>query len=124
MHTSCTTIISLENTLDGRVYPIEEIRKIRQLADRHSLKMHLDGARLWNACEASGLPMKEYTQYFDSVSLCLSKGLGAPVGSVLVGDSLFISKAKQYRKIFGGGWRQAGILAAAGIYAIDHHWPK
>jgi len=86
--------------------------------------MHLDGARLWNACLATNLEMHEYTQYFDSISLCLSKGLGAPIGSVLVGNKLFIEKARQYRKIFGGGWRQAGNLAACGIYAIEHHWKR
>lgn len=85
--------------------------------------MHLDGARLWNASIATGIPFHEYSKYFDSISLCLSKGLGAPVGSVLVGSHSFIEKARQYRKLFGGGWRQAGILAAAGIYAIDNIWP-
>jgi len=124
LHTPVTSLICLENTLGGRVFPIEEIKKIRQLANQHDIKLHLDGARLWNACAASGHSMSEYAQYFDSISLCLSKGLGAPVGSVLVGDQSFINKAKQYRKLFGGGWRQAGVLAAAGIYAIDHNWPK
>jgi threonine aldolase len=83
--------------------------------------MHLDGARLWNACVATGISPKEYAQYFDSVSVCLSKGLGAPVGSVVAGDRDFIERVRKYRKIFGGGMRQVGILAAAGIYAIQHN---
>jgi len=124
LHTTLTTIITLENTLDGNLFPLEEIKKIRQIANKYKLAMHLDGARLWNACLATNLEMHEYTQYFDSISLCLSKGLGAPIGSVLVGNKLFIEKARQYRKIFGGGWRQAGNLAACGIYAIEHHWKR
>jgi len=124
LHTPITGIICLENTLNGRVFPIEEIKKIREFADKHKIKMHLDGARLWNACIATGYSLKDYCQYFDSVSLCLSKGLGAPIGSILVGDKSFIERSKQYRKLFGGGWRQAGILAAACIYAIDNHWQK
>jgi len=86
--------------------------------------MHLDGARLWNSSCETGIPILEYAKYFDSISLCLSKGLGAPIGSVLVGSKSFISKAKQYRKLFGGGWRQAGHMAMCGIYAIENHWPR
>jgi len=122
-HNPVTTIISLENTQNGSVYPIEEIKKIRALADRHDIKMHLDGARLWNACAATDIDMATYAQYFDSISLCLSKGLGSPIGSVLVGSKEFILKARQYRKLFGGGMRQVGNIAACGIYAIEHNWP-
>ncbi len=106
------------------MFDIEEIKKISQLAKKHGLKMHLDGARLWNACAATGLQLSDYTQYFDSVSLCLSKGLGAPVGTVIAGKKSFIAKARQYRKLFGGGWRQAGVLAKCGLYAIEKNWPK
>jgi len=124
MHTPCTTIISLENTLHGFVFPLEEIKKIRDLANKHKIKMHLDGARLWNACVATGTELHEWTQYFDSVSLCCSKGLGAPIGSLLVGETSLIAKAKQYRKLFGGGWRQAGYLAQCCLYAIENHWKR
>eukprot|EP01116_Phalansterium_solitarium_P015907 TRINITY_DN3571_c0_g1_i2.p1 TRINITY_DN3571_c0_g1~~TRINITY_DN3571_c0_g1_i2.p1 ORF type:complete len:413 (-),score=39.35 TRINITY_DN3571_c0_g1_i2:198-1436(-) len=124
LHTANTSIIALENTLNGMVFALEEIEKIKALATKFNLKMHLDGARLWNASTATGIPMHEYCKHFDSVSLCLSKGLGAPIGSVLVGTKAFIQRAKQYRKAFGGGWRQAGLLAAAGIFAIDQNWPK
>jgi threonine aldolase len=124
LHNPITTIICLENTLNGNIFPIEEIKKIKELSQKYEIKMHLDGARLWNACIATGISMNEYTQYFDSISVCLSKGLGAPIGSVLVGSKSFIQTAIEYRKLFGGGWRQAGNLAAAGIYAINHHWKK
>lgn len=86
--------------------------------------MHLDGARLWNASIATGIPLNKYCELFDTVSLCLSKGLGAPVGSLLVGTKDTVHRARHFRKLFGGGWRQAGILAAAGLYAIEHQWPK
>jgi len=122
LHTPITSLICLENTLNGRIFPLEEIKKIKEIADRHQIGMHLDGARLWNASIATGISLHDYSQYFDSISLCLSKGLGAPIGSILVGDKAFITRARQYRKLFGGGWRQAGNLAAAGIYAIDNHW--
>jgi threonine aldolase len=119
-----TRVIALENTHNlagGVVYPLSEIHRIHEVAQRHHLKMHLDGARLWNASIASGVPLQDYCRCFDSVSVCLSKGLGAPVGSVVAGSAEFIAQARRLRKIFGGGMRQAGILAAAGIYAIDHH---
>jgi len=124
LHTPITGLICLENTLNGNIFPLEEIKKIYEVAKKHDIRLHLDGARLWNACIATGHSLADYAQYFDSISLCLSKGLGAPVGSILVGSKAFIERARQYRKLFGGGWRQAGILAAAGIYAIDHHWPN
>ena len=119
-----TRVIELENTHNragGTIYPLDGIKSIRSLAERHGIAMHLDGARLWNASVATGIRMKEYAKYFDSVSVCLSKGLGAPVGSVIAASKEFIATARRYRKIFGGGMRQAGILAAAGIYAIDHN---
>jgi threonine aldolase len=124
IHNPVTRLICLENTHNragGTVFPLEEIRGIRQMADRYGLQMHLDGARLWNAEAATGIPLKTWAQSFDSVSVCFSKGLGAPVGSLIAGDEAFIGKARRYRKLFGGGMRQAGILAAAAIHAVDHH---
>lgn len=99
-------------------------RKISELARKHDIKIHLDGARLWNASIATGIPISEYCSLFDSVSLCFSKGLGAPVGSVLVGSRPFITKAKHFRKLYGGGWRQAGLLAEACHYSLDHILPN
>ncbi|MGC8594722.1 MAG: low-specificity L-threonine aldolase [Candidatus Kryptoniota bacterium] len=119
-----TKLVCLENTHNrggGTIYPLQKIVEIEAVVRRHNLKFHLDGARLWNASVASGIPLKEYARHFDSVSVCLSKGLGAPVGSVLAGSREYISLARRFRKIFGGGMRQAGILAAAGLYAIDHN---
>jgi threonine aldolase len=124
VHVATTRLICLENTLNGCVYPMDEIRKIRDFSVKHSVKMHLDGARIWNAAIATGISIHDYCQQFDSVSLCLSKGMGAPVGSVLVGPSAFVANARYYRKMLGGGWRQAGILAAAALHAIDHHYPS
>lgn len=123
-HQPTTKLIALENTLGGIVLPLEEIAKIHSLAKKHNIRMHLDGARLWNACVATGHSLADYCQYFDTVSLCLSKGLGAPIGSILLTTSALCSKARHFRKLFGGGWRQAGILAAGGIYSIDHHWTR
>ena len=122
-HRPVTTIVSLENTIAGEVHPIDEIRKIEQVAREHGCIMHLDGARLWNACAATDLKLSDFGQIFDSMSLCLSKGLGAPIGSVLVGSKDFIHQGRQLRKAFGGGMRQTGILAAACLYAVEHHWP-
>jgi len=124
IHNPVTRVICLENTHNragGTVFPLEEIRSIRKTADRHGLRMHLDGARLWNAEAATGIALKTWAQHFDSVSVCFSKGLGAPVGSLIAGDEAFIRTARRYRKLFGGGMRQAGILAAAAIHAVDHH---
>eukprot|EP01100_Stratorugosa_tubuloviscum_P001432 TRINITY_DN131_c2_g1_i1.p1 TRINITY_DN131_c2_g1~~TRINITY_DN131_c2_g1_i1.p1 ORF type:complete len:359 (-),score=158.70 TRINITY_DN131_c2_g1_i1:154-1230(-) len=123
-HLCYSKLIVLENTLHGTIFPIEEMARIRELALENNLKMHLDGARLWNACIATGLSLADYCKYFDTISLCLSKGLGAPIGSVLVGSKKDIKIARHYRKLFGGGWRQAGILAAACIYAINNHWKR
>ncbi len=119
-----TRLICLENThgrSGGTIFPIEEIRNIHNLAKETGIKMHLDGARLWNASVASGISFKEYAKYFDSILVCLSKGLGAPIGSLILGDFEFIERARVYRKMFGGGMRQVGILAAAGIYAIENN---
>ena len=91
------------------------------MCDEHGLILHLDGARLFNALVETGEPTEAYGQLFDSISICLSKGLGCPVGSLLLGKADFIRQARRYRKLMGGGWRQAGFLAAAGIYALDHH---
>ena len=119
-----TRLISLENTHNrggGRVYPLEKIQAISRWAHSHGLAMHLDGARLWNAVVATGIPATEWAKSFDSVSVCFSKGLGAPVGSALAGTREFIAKAKRIRKLFGGGTRQGGIIAAGALYAMDHH---
>jgi threonine aldolase len=119
-----TKVIALENTHNaagGTIFPQAEIRAIAAVARQHQLKMHLDGARLWNACAATGLAPRDYAADFDSVSVCFSKGLAAPVGSALAGTKSFIEKARRTRKMFGGGMRQAGILAAAALYALEHH---
>ena len=124
IHIPPTRLICLENTHNragGVVYPIDHIRAISALARDKGIAMHLDGARLFNASVASGVPAAEYAALFDSVSICLSKGLGAPVGSMAAGDRDFIKSCRRYRKMFGGGMRQVGILAAAGIYALEHN---
>jgi len=120
-HFAITKLLSLENTQDGRVLPLDYLAAARELATEHGLSFHLDGARLWNAASALQIPESQIAGLFDSVSVCLSKGLGAPVGSVLVGSSEFITRARRWRKMLGGGLRQAGVLAAAGIYALDNH---
>jgi threonine aldolase len=124
IHCPRTKIVALENTHNragGTVYPLDIIADIETVARKHGLWMHLDGARLWNAHVASGIPLDRYAGHFDSVSVCLSKGLGAPIGSVLTGTRDFITKTRRTRKMFGGGMRQVGILAAAGIYALEHN---
>jgi threonine aldolase len=100
---------------------LDYLAAARALCDRHGLGLHLDGARLYNAALADGIHAREITRHFDSVSVCLSKGLGAPVGSVLVGSAALVAGARRCRKVLGGGMRQAGILAAAGLHALDHH---
>ena len=123
-HSPRTRLVCLENTTNkggGAVYDLEEIKKIRALCDRENLALHLDGARLWNALEVTGEDPKEYGALFDTISLCFSKGLGCPVGSVLVGSREQMHEALRIRKVFGGGMRQAGYLAAAGSYALKHH---
>jgi threonine aldolase len=120
-HFARTRVLALENTWHGRVLPMEYLRAANGFARERGLGLHLDGARLFNAAVASNVPARDIAQHFDSVSVCLSKGLGAPVGSLLVGSAALIDKARRWRKVAGGGWRQAGILAAAGQYALDHH---
>ncbi|KAI8084458.1 pyridoxal phosphate-dependent transferase [Halteromyces radiatus] len=113
-----TKVISLENTLNGTIMPIHEIQRISELARSRGIKMHLDGARLFEASQATGVSMKEYGQWFDSVSVCLSKGAGAPIGSILVSNKQTIQHARHLRKLMGGGWRQAGMLAKAALHCI------
>jgi threonine aldolase len=123
-HKPISRLVVLENTVNkggGCYYTMPEIAAIRQVCDEHGLLLHLDGARLFNALVETGEPTEAYGQLFDSISVCLSKGLGCPVGSLLIGKTDFIRQARRYRKLMGGGWRQAGFLAAAGIYALDHH---
>lgn len=120
-HYARTRLLALENTWHGRALPLDYLRNAHDLARSHGLGMHLDGARLFNAVVACKVPACEITCHFDTVSICLSKGLGAPVGSVLVGSHALIDKARRWRKVCGGGWRQAGILAAACLHALDHH---
>jgi threonine aldolase len=123
-HYPVTRLICLENTHNlggGSIYPIDTLRNIYHYAKSKDVRVHLDGARLWNASVATGIEPAAYAQWADSVSVCLSKGLGAPVGSLVSGTRAFIDRVHRFRKMFGGGMRQAGILAAAGIYALDHH---
>jgi threonine aldolase len=124
VHKAHSSLVSLENTSNrggGSCYEMEEIRKIRKTCDENNLKLHLDGARLFNALVEKKQSPKEYGQIFDSISICLSKSLGCPVGSLLLGKKEFIKKARRIRKVFGGGMRQAGYLAAAGIYALKNN---
>ncbi|MFN3703490.1 low-specificity L-threonine aldolase [Thermomonas sp.] len=120
-HFARTRLLALENTWHGRTLPLDYLRAAGDVARERGLGYHLDGARLFNAAVACGVPAREIARHFDTVSVCLSKGLGAPVGSVLVGSRALIDKARRWRKVCGGGWRQAGMLAAAGLYALDHH---
>jgi len=120
-HFARTRLLCLENTLGGRVLPISYMQAATALARSRGLAAHLDGARLFNAATAMGVPAREIAQYFDSVSVCFSKGLGAPVGSALCGCREFIARAHRWRKMAGGGMRQAGVLAAAALYALEHH---
>lgn len=119
-----TTLVSVENTgnkAGGSYYSLEQMKELSDVCKQHQLKYHLDGARIFNAIVETGYRPSDLGKLFDSVSICLSKGLGAPVGSLLLGNKDFIRKARRVRKVFGGGMRQAGYLAAAGIYALDHH---
>jgi len=118
IHFARTRLLSLENTIGGKALPLDYLARAQALAFDKGLKIHLDGARLANAAVASGVDMASIAGHFDSVSLCLSKGLAAPVGSLLLGDERLINKAKRWRKMLGGGMRQAGVLAAAGILAL------
>jgi threonine aldolase len=120
-HYARTRLLCLENTIGGKVLPLDYLAKASELADEHGLRKHLDGARIFNAAVKLGIDVKAITQYFDSVSVCLSKGLGAPVGSVLCGSKDLIEEARRWRKVLGGGMRQAGILAAACIYVLENN---
>ncbi|MEZ4797753.1 MAG: GntG family PLP-dependent aldolase [Flavobacteriaceae bacterium] len=123
-HSPLTSLVAVENTTNkggGACWDFEEIKKIRKVCDKHSLGYHLDGARLWNALVNTTETALQYGEVFDTISVCLSKGLGCPIGSVLVGDEDIMKGAIRIRKIFGGGMRQVGYLAAAGLYALDHH---
>jgi len=136
IHKAVTRLVSLENTSNrggGSCYDFAEIIKIKEICNQHQLKLHLDGARLFNAIISKQETTKQYGEIFDSISICLSKGLGTPVGSLIIGNSNFIKQARRIRKVFGGGMRQAGYLAAAGLYALqnnierietDHHHSK
>ncbi len=123
-HSPLTTLVCLENTTNkggGACYDLEEIKKIKAVCNKHGLGLHLDGARLWNALVAKGEEPSSYGELFDTISVCLSKGLGAPMGSVLIGKQQFMDKAMRVRKVLGGGMRQVGYMAAAGLYALDNH---
>lgn len=124
IHAPVSRLVSLENTVNkggGCYYDLKEIARIKAVCIENNLSLHLDGARLFNALVETGETPLQYGQVFDSISICLSKGLGCPVGSLLLGTKAFIKQARRVRKRFGGGWRQAGYLAGAGIYALDHH---
>ena len=124
VHSPRTRILWVENTHNasgGRVWPLEEIDELRAVCDELDLRFHLDGARLLNAAVASGVPASEIGARFDTVTLCLSKGLGCPLGALLAGPAELIARARRFKHLFGGAMRQAGIVAAAGVYALDHH---
>ena len=124
VHFPVTKLVCIENTHNlggGTIWPMGQMTEVVKVAREAGLKLHLDGARLWNASVATGIPERDYAALVDSVSVCFSKGLGAPVGSVLAGSQAFIQRARRFRKQFGGGMRQAGIIAAAALYALEHH---
>lgn len=124
IHFPRTKLVVVENTHNrggGSIWPVKQVEAVTQHARRHGLRTHLDGARLMNACVATGLKPTDYTRHFDTVSMCFSKGLGAPVGSIVAGDKTSIARVHRFRKMFGGTMRQSGVLAAAALYALDHH---
>ena len=126
-HSPLTTLVCLENTTNkggGACYDFSEIERIREVCDNNNLGLHLDGARIWNALVAKNESAKDYGRVFDTISVCLSKGLGAPIGSVLLGKAEIMKKAMRVRKVLGGGMRQIGFMAAAGIYALDNHMER
>lgn len=126
-HFPRTRLVCIENTHNrsgGRIFPLETIKEIADVCSRHSLQLHMDGARFWNACIATKLTPKEYAAPFDTVSVCFSKGLGAPIGSALVGSAEKVATARRFRKMFGGGMRQAGIIAAGALYALQHQFER
>jgi threonine aldolase len=123
-HFPPTRLLCVENTHNrggGNIWPLDRLKEVTAVARHHALRAHLDGARLWNAAVATGLAEREYAALFDSVSVCFSKGLGAPVGSALAGSASFIQRSRRFRKQFGGGMRQSGILAAGALYALENH---
>jgi threonine aldolase len=123
-HFARTRLVCVENTHNrggGKIWSIEQIREVANTARKHNLNLHLDGARLWNASVATGIAEREYASFFDSISVCFSKGLGAPVGSALVGSKDFIARARRFRKMLGGGMRQAGVIAAGALFALRQH---
>ncbi len=124
VHKAHTSLVCLENSSNrggGSCYEMNEIRAIREVCDEHNLKLHLDGARLFNAMVAKNQSAKEFGEIFDSISVCLNKGMGCPIGSMLIGTKDFIARSRRIRKVFGGGLRQAGYMAACGIYALENH---
>jgi threonine aldolase len=124
LHFPPTKLVCLENTHNrggGTVWPLKQVAEVATAAREAGLALHMDGARLWNASVATGVSEREYARHFDTVSVCFSKGLGAPVGSALAGTQAFIARARRFRKMFGGGMRQAGIIAAGGLHAVEHH---
>ena len=120
-HFAITRLVCLENTQAGKVLTLDYLAEYSELALRHGLRRHLDGARVFNAAVALEVPVREICRHFDSVSICLSKGLGCPLGSLLVGDRATIGRARRWRKMLGGGMRQVGVVAASGYYALEHH---
>lgn len=123
VHFPRTTLVCVENTHNrggGTIWPMDTLTELASAAREAGLRMHMDGARLWNASVATGIPERKYAEHFDSVSVCFSKGLGAPIGSALAGPAQFIDRAARFRKMFGGGWRQAGIIAAGALYALEN----
>ncbi len=124
IHSPNSRLLILENTHNrggGSVWPLDQLRRVTKAARQAGLRLHMDGARVWNACAASGLSPHDYAQHFDSVSCCFSKGLGAPAGSAVAGDRATIARVHRFRKMFGGTMRQSGVLAAAALHALDHH---
>lgn len=127
VHEPISRLVVLENTINlagGRVVPLEHIQSFHQLTRERGMRVHMDGARIWNASVAGGTPLPEYAGAVDTLSCCLSKGMGCPVGSLVIGDGADIERARWYRKMLGGGMRQAGVLAACGLYAIEHNLPR
>lgn len=127
VHEPVSRLVVLENTVNlagGRVVSLERVRAFRQLTRERGMRLHMDGARIWNASVASGTTLQDYAKEVDTLSCCLSKGLGCPVGSLVIGDGEHVERARWYRKMLGGGMRQAGVLAACGLYALDHNLPR
>ncbi len=124
VHSPHSAMLLIENTQNrggGAVWPIAQVERVSRAGRKHGLRVHLDGARIWNACAATGLAPREYAQHFDTISCCFSKGLGAPAGSAVAGSKATIARVARFRKMFGGTMRQSGVLAAAAIYALDNH---